>query len=99
MKKEKGGNKESSSSCICPNCSEEVPQQRVVPCSEQKCPSCGTKMMKDINGKNTSSNRSPRIEQKNTRIVDHPTVEQEKCVGCRNCADACPMNAVTSSPP
>ncbi len=30
--------------CVCPNCRAVVPHQRGVPCYQQACPKCGTKM-------------------------------------------------------
>jgi hypothetical protein len=35
-----GGTKE----CTCPNCSYKEQHQRGIPCSEKKCPKCGTPM-------------------------------------------------------
>jgi len=33
--------------CICPKCEEVVPHQRGVPCQNQKCPACGSKMLRE----------------------------------------------------
>jgi len=30
--------------CVCPGCGEEVPHKRGEPCSQTKCPKCGTPM-------------------------------------------------------
>ena len=30
--------------CVCPECGEEVPHERGVPCFEKTCPNCGAKM-------------------------------------------------------
>lgn len=85
-------NKHSMDSCICPHCGEEVFHQRGVLCSEQKCPSCGAKMMKK--GKNIPTKRTSRTDQKNLSSVENPTVDQQRCVGCGNCIDSCPMDAI-----
>ncbi|KXA90087.1 hypothetical protein AKJ62_01110 [candidate division MSBL1 archaeon SCGC-AAA259D14] len=31
--------------CVCPNCGYEAPHQRGVPCVENDCPKCGTRMV------------------------------------------------------
>jgi len=33
-----------SENCVCPQCNQEVPHRRGTPCSETKCPKCGTPM-------------------------------------------------------
>ncbi|NLI34031.1 MAG: hypothetical protein GX422_14815 [Deltaproteobacteria bacterium] len=30
--------------CICPNCGNSVPHERGIPCTQMKCPKCGTAM-------------------------------------------------------
>jgi len=30
-----------TSTCYCPKCKTQIPHQRGVPCSQQKCPTCG----------------------------------------------------------
>ena len=32
--------------CLCPNCGNRVPHQRGVPCYNQTCPKCGSKMVR-----------------------------------------------------
>ena len=32
--------------CVCPNCNKRAPHQLGVPCTSQKCPKCGTKMIR-----------------------------------------------------
>ena len=45
-----GGNRPGagpSGYCVCPKCSSRVPHQRAVPCYNQNCPKCGTKMVRE----------------------------------------------------
>ena len=32
--------------CVCPNCGNRMPHQAGIPCYNQKCPKCGTKMVR-----------------------------------------------------
>jgi len=34
-------------SCICPKCGEKVPHRSGIPCQEERCPSCGAKMLRE----------------------------------------------------
>ena len=34
--------------CICPECEEKIPHQNGLACKEEKCPNCGTKMMREF---------------------------------------------------
>ena len=36
-----------SGNCICSNCGYKMPHQPGVPCSQQKCPKCGTAMVRE----------------------------------------------------
>ena len=33
--------------CVCPHCGERTPHQSGVPCQEQRCPVCSTKMLRE----------------------------------------------------
>lgn len=33
--------------CLCPNCGQKEPHHRGIPCVEQKCPQCGTLMIRE----------------------------------------------------
>ena len=33
--------------CICPNCGHRVPHRRGVPCTQVKCPACGSPMTRE----------------------------------------------------
>jgi hypothetical protein len=35
-----------SGDCVCPKCGKRTPHERGVACSEQKCPECGTAMVR-----------------------------------------------------
>ncbi len=32
--------------CVCPNCGQSAPHQAGIPCTEMKCPNCGTAMLR-----------------------------------------------------
>jgi hypothetical protein len=36
-----------SGNCICPACGEKIPHKRGVPCYNEACPKCGTKMTRE----------------------------------------------------
>jgi len=42
-----GGGRGPGGNCICPNCREKVPHERGIPCSQMKCPKCGTNMVRE----------------------------------------------------
>jgi hypothetical protein len=33
--------------CVCPNCGKKITHKAGVPCYEEKCPDCGTQMIRD----------------------------------------------------
>jgi hypothetical protein len=33
--------------CICPKCGEKTTHRRGVPCQEERCPSCGARMLRE----------------------------------------------------
>ncbi len=33
--------------CICPKCGERIPLQAGIPCRQEKCPKCGTGMIRE----------------------------------------------------
>jgi len=36
-----------SGNCLCPNCGMVVSHQRAIPCTVQKCPKCGSNMLRE----------------------------------------------------
>jgi predicted amidophosphoribosyltransferase len=34
-------------SCICPKCGETVPHRRGIRCQEERCPTCGAKLLRE----------------------------------------------------
>jgi uncharacterized protein len=38
---------EPTGECLCPRCGEKLPHQPGVPCLQQKCPKCGTPMVRN----------------------------------------------------
>lgn len=37
-----------SKQCTCPKCAHKMPHKKGIPCSEEKCPKCGTIMKGDF---------------------------------------------------
>ncbi|MBN2367312.1 MAG: ferredoxin [Calditrichaeota bacterium] len=33
--------------CLCPKCGNKVPHKRGVPCLEERCPSCGARLVRE----------------------------------------------------
>lgn len=33
--------------CVCPKCEETIPHRDGVPCQDERCPSCGAKMLRE----------------------------------------------------
>jgi len=33
--------------CICPRCSHKIPHRRGVPCQDERCPKCGSVMLRE----------------------------------------------------
>ena len=33
--------------CFCPKCNERIPHRRGIPCQEEKCPQCGSRMLRE----------------------------------------------------
>jgi hypothetical protein len=33
--------------CVCPKCNNETPHVRGTPCQQERCPQCGTKMLRE----------------------------------------------------
>jgi predicted amidophosphoribosyltransferase len=33
--------------CICPKCGEKIAHRRGIPCQEERCPSCGAKLLRE----------------------------------------------------
>ncbi len=45
-----GGNRPSAGAggyCVCPSCGTRIPHKRGIPCYQQTCPKCGTKMVRE----------------------------------------------------
>ena len=42
-----GQGRQTGGNCVCPNCGAQAAHQVGVPCYEQKCPKCGTGMVRE----------------------------------------------------
>jgi predicted amidophosphoribosyltransferase len=43
----KGEGLGSGGHCVCPNCGGRIPHRSGVPCQEERCPTCGAKMLRE----------------------------------------------------
>ncbi len=73
-----------SGNCVCPVCGSNVPHERGIPCYEMSCPKCGANMSRTSSSVNTGSSARQSI----------PQIDEKSCVGCGNCVDACPFDAI-----
>ena len=47
LRSSKGGGLGSGGYCVCPKCGERIPHQCGVPCQNERCPVCSTKMLRE----------------------------------------------------
>jgi len=93
-----GGGKRSSfgpsTYCICPKCQTKIQHARGVPCTETKCPKCGSNMIGD-QAYNASANNISTGKRANEDIIQTPVIDKSICTGCGECVEACPFNAIS----
>ena len=79
--------------CICPECGTTVAHQRGIPCYEQSCPKCGSKMIREDSsfGGNTLYSKNENATSNNNT----PQIDKDKCTGCGQCVQTCPFNAIS----
>jgi len=79
--------------CVCPDCGTEIAHQRGIPCYEQKCPECGSTMVRaELANENIRKNNQSAHKSSNDGI---PTIDNEKCTGCGQCINTCPFDAIS----
>ena len=57
--------------CVCPNCGYEMPHERGTPCSQIKCPKCGTKMV----GKGMPHGLGKGGENMTVKVIENQKIE------------------------
>ena len=85
-----------STYCICPNCGTKVPHVRGVPCTETKCPKCGSYMIGDQAYRDMKNNPNV-VNNKETEksVIESPKIDKAICTGCGECVKACPFKAIS----
>ena len=58
--------------CICPKCGEKIAHRRGVPCQDERCPSCGAKMLRE-----GSEHHRLFIEKQKKREKESPLTDEE----------------------
>ena len=88
--------------CVCPKCGNKVVHQRGIPCYQQRCPICGSPMVREgiesINPPNLGYREPSRVdirEEHSSGIrVGIPRIDKDKCIGCGDCIKRCPFDAI-----
>jgi hypothetical protein len=47
MPREQGGGMGSGGFCVCPKCDYRAPHRRGIPCQDERCPTCGAKLLRE----------------------------------------------------
>ncbi len=82
-----------STHCICPKCKTKIGHTRGTPCTEAKCPKCGSYMIGN-SVYNASQNNIPAGVRTNEDIIQNPIIDKSICTGCGECLKACPFDAI-----
>ncbi len=80
----------SGGTCVCPICHTTILHRQGRPCYQEICPNCGAKMSRSTGeGQGYDYNNSSSTSTRRIAKIDI-----NKCIGCKKCISACPLNAI-----
>ena len=89
-----------SAVCVCPKCGYTVTHDRGVPCSSKSCPVCKSWLMRQdaspsqLNSREVNNPQTVAVQSGKKSVVEYPKVDIDLCIGCGECVDMCPVNAI-----
>jgi hypothetical protein len=56
--------------CLCPKCGERIEHKQGIPCQEERCPECGTKMLREALTIMSCSGRNGPIRTSRIEVIE-----------------------------
>lgn len=86
--------------CVCPECGYTIPHVPGNPCSFIRCPVCQIPLIRngDLQKKDSNvSHSDSSSDANNPKAIEmnFPKVNPDSCIGCGNCVDLCPGDAIS----
>ena len=77
--------------CMCSRCGHSAVHVKGIPCRSFLCPVCHIPLTRSQNNSHSVISNSSKVKSK---TVTPPKVNTELCIGCGNCVEVCPVEAI-----